>query len=65
MSIENMSIENKVDRIKLEVLDENTKEPKITIDVPTYFPIDTERLWKVLLKELTKQEKEFKERSES
>ncbi|MCM8532494.1 MAG: hypothetical protein NE330_15120 [Lentisphaeraceae bacterium] len=44
-------------RIKLEVSNETTGEMQLAIDTPTYFPLDTNALYKALMKELVKQEK--------
>lgn len=52
----------KVDRIKFQVLGcKPPYEPELTIDVPSYFKVDAERLWAVLLSELMKQEKAAEE----
>jgi len=47
----------KIDRIKFSVSNETTKESEISIDVPTFFKVDAQRLYDVIMKDLIKQEK--------
>ena len=47
----------RIDRFKLFVEDEKTGKEELSIDIPTYFKIDTGSLWEAVMKELTKQEK--------
>jgi len=47
----------RIDRFKLFVEDEKTGKEELSIDIPTYFKVDTGSLWEAVMKELTKQEK--------
>ena len=53
-------IKERVDRFKLSIEDESTRESRLSIDIPTYFKIDESELWKVVMKEMMKQEKAAK-----
>ena len=54
----------KIDIISFQVSDQETAEPEITIDMPSYFKVDAQRLWDVLLRELIRQEKAAKKEEE-
>lgn len=53
------STRKRYDRLTMDVSDEKTKISKMSIDVPIYFPVDTNAIWKVLMREMTKQENKF------
>lgn len=50
-------IKKRVDRFRLDIEDEFTKDSRLSIDIPTYFKLDEAALWKAVMREMAKQEK--------
>ena len=50
----------RVDRFILIVSDEATRKEELSIDMPTYFKVDTSALYDSVMKEMIKQEKRAK-----
>ena len=57
-------IKKRVDRFRLNVEDEFTKDSRLSIDIPTYFKIDESAIWKAVMREMTKQEKKANKESD-
>lgn len=52
-----MSDRKKVDRLILTIVGIDSLDMRINVNIPTYFKVNEEKVWEVLLKELIKQEK--------